>query len=245
MDVRVIKYPEYLVLSPVGNYMGEVLPDFIEACRNLDPKPTKIVLCLHADHPFDISMFEGDDIFIEINPEMFVPDKYPPRIETSMEILRLHFINNPIGARYALWLDTDVIIPPDTYSAMYRGLYSRNALVACNKVEGRDNIGYCCGPACMLTHIEACTLSRFFRALYEDEHGYIHTNDGKVWSTYSEDWVFFAIFDQCSGAFKSGKRKGRICQHFVDVEHRWRGLKERLSSKGESTYQMPGFQTYT
>jgi len=242
MEQEPIEYPPYLILSAVGNYMGYILPEFIEACRSQVPKPAKIVLCLHADHPFNLSEIEAEDIYIEINPEMFVPDKIPPRIETSMEILRLHFIHNPLGIEYALWIDTDVIIPSNTFAALYKASVESDSLITTNKVQGRESKNKFCGPALMLTYFDACTLSKFFRGMYRNPEGYIQSNDGVMWSTFSEDYVFFAVFDQCSGSLPTGRTRGRICEEFVEVDHRWIDLKNRERKK--PTYQMPSPQHY-
>lgn len=223
---------KYIVMSPVGNYMGYILKDFLNAVRAFIPPPEEIVLAVHCDHPFDLSdpMFDG--VTIRFNPEIFVPDKMPPRIATGREILRKHFIYTS-GLEYAMSIDTDIICPPWTPKTLYDVMEDREALIVSNGVKLRNSGRIAAGPACMLMHRTAATLGRFFRGWFEDPAGcysspeYTGSKD-KMWSSISSDLVFFSIVDQCSSFLKSRiGRSGRIRGSFVEVDHRWKKRRRR------------------
>jgi len=227
---------KYIVISPVGNYMGYILEEFLTAVKNFDPSPEEIVLAIHLDHDFDLthSMFDG--VTIKFNPEIFVPNKTPPRIATGREILRLHFAHLPRGAKsidYALSIDTDIICPPETPRVLYEVMEEKKVLIVSNKVKLRGSDRYAGGPACMLMHRVAGTIGKFFRGWYEDdEHGSYpspeYTGKSEVkWANLSADLVFFSIIDQCSAYLKNQVgRGGRARGEFVEVEHKWKSLRE-------------------
>ena len=67
----------------------------------------------------------------------------------------------------------------------------------------------------MLTHKIACTASRFWIGRIMDTEG--------VEKHLSEDFVFFAIFDQGRNFLKRWTgRTGRVCGEFVKVDHRFK-----------------------
>lgn len=226
---------KYIVVSPVGNYMGYVLEEFLTAVKNFQPPPEEIVLAIHLDHDFDLEHPMFDGVTIRFNPEIFVPNKMPPRIATGREILRKHFIYLPRSRsiNYALSIDTDIICPPETPRVLYEAMEDKKVLIVSNKVKLRGSDRYAAGPACMLMHRIAGTVGKFFRGWYEDdEHGsypspeYIGKSDVK-WANLSSDLVFFSIIDQCSSYLKyQVGRGGRIRDKFVEVEHRWKSLRE-------------------
>ena len=69
-----------------------------------------------------------------------------------------------------------------------------------------------CGSGLMLTDKHACTLSHFWI-------GRIYMDDGKF-RNLSEDYMFFALFDQGKNIQEMilGK-SGRICDEYVKVKH--------------------------
>lgn len=225
---------KYIVMSPVGNYMEYILEEFLAAVKAFDPPPEEIVLAIHLDHPFNLFDAMFDDVTVVFNPEIFVPDKTPPRIATGREILRKHFAYGPQDVQYAMSIDTDIICPPTTPSVLYRVMQDKKALIVSNGVKLRGSGGIAAGPACMLMHRTAATLGRFFRGWYEDPAGsypspeYTGSSD-KKWSSISSDLVFFSIVDQCSPFLKSRiGRSGRIRGEFIEVDHRF---KERRRSR--------------
>jgi len=205
----------YIVLSPVGNRKGYIIGSFLEAVRKFDPPPEEIVLCVSVDAPYDLKTF-GDAV-IRFNPEISVGDGWLERIASAREILRNYFIYGPYDL--ALWIDTDIICPPETPKTLYEVMEKEKCLIVVNKVEGRNMDGrLLCGSGVMLTDKIACTASKFWIGRIMDMEG--------VEKHLSEDFVFFAIFDQGRSFLKRWTgRTGRVCNEYVKVNHRWKGKK--------------------
>lgn len=198
---------EYVVLSPVGHYRTKYLEDFLEALKVLAPPPAEIVLCFDLDSEFDYKKLQG--VTIKLSPSMGRRGSLE-RICEAREILRNHFISGPYNQ--ALWVDSDIIIPPETPRVLYDVMEDKKVWVVVNKYQGRGEELWC-GSGLMLTHRQACTASRFWVGIIMDRDG----NEKHL----SEDFVFFAIFDQ--GRFLLDLwtgRSGRVCSEFVKVEHR-------------------------
>jgi len=198
----------YVVLSPVGRTRRQYLELFIESLKLLNPPPREIVFCIDLDSLIDIN---DDVITIRYSPEMSCPHGELKRICTAREILRKHFIHHKNNYELALWIDSDIIVPPETPSILKAKMDEKNSLIVVNKYDGRNNNQWC-GSGLMLTHRHACTASRFWV-------GNIYIEDG-VEKHLSEDFIFFAIFDQGRHALKRllGKQ-GRICDEYVEVNH--------------------------
>ena len=198
----------YIVLSPVGRTRRQYLEAFIESLKRLNPPPREIVFCIDLDSQIEVN---DDDITVRYSSVMSCYHGELKRICTAREILRKHFIYHGNNYEFALWIDSDIIVPPETPAILKEKMDERNCLVVVNKYAGRnDNLW--CGSGVMLTHRHACTASRFWVGNIYDENG--------VEKHLSEDFVFFAIFDQGKGAFKRwvGKQ-GRICDEYVRVNH--------------------------
>ena len=204
------KLPSYIVLSPVGNSKGYVIDRFLAAVRAFRPPPDDIILCVSVDSPYDLDRF--GDATIEINPEISVADSYLERICSGREILRKHFIHHPKKYQCALWIDTDILCPPEIPRVLYEKMEEEQCLVVVNKVRGRGGDRLLCGSGVMLTHRIACTASRFWIGRIENLKG--------EEKHLSEDFVFFSIFDQGRHFLKMWTgRSGRVCDEYVKVEH--------------------------
>lgn len=200
--------PEYILLSPVGDHRSKHLDEFVEAAKAFNPPPSEIVLCFDLDTKLS-PKYEG--VTIKYSPEISSHPSTLERICTAREILRNHFIYGKYDL--ALWIDSDIISPPELPSTLYDVMEREQSLVVVNKYQGRGEPGEMwCGSGVMLTSKNACTASRFWV-------GNIYTPDG-VEKHLSEDFVFFAIFDQGKHPLKiwSG-RTGRTCDEYVKVKH--------------------------
>jgi hypothetical protein len=167
-----------------------------------------MVFCIDLDSNIEVN---DDDITVRYSPEMSCQHGELKRICMAREILRKHFIHHKNNYELALWLDSDIIVPPQTPAVLKRKMDEENCLVVVNKYDGRNNNQWC-GSGVMLTHRHACTASRFWVGNIYDENG--------VEKHLSEDFVFFAIFDQGKSCFKRwAGRQGRICGEYVRVNH--------------------------
>ncbi len=198
---------EYIVLSPVGHYRTKDIKDFLKALKNLTPPPAEIVLCFDIGCEFDHTALQG--VTIKLSPSMGHRGSLE-RICEAREILRKHFIYGKYDQ--ALWVDSDIILPPETSRVLMDVMEDKKVWIVVNKYQGRGEELWC-GSGVMLTHRNACTASRFWVGNIIDKDG--------VEKHLSEDFVFFAIFDQ--GRFLLDLwtgRSGRVCDEFVKVEHR-------------------------
>jgi len=202
--------PPYILLSPVGDHRSKQLKEFIEAAKNFTPPPDKIVLCLDLDTKIDIKTIP-DDVIIKYSPEISSHPSTLERICSAREILRNHFIYGKYDL--ALWIDSDIISPPELPSVLYDAMEKEQTLIVVNKYQGRGAVGEMwCGSGVMLTSKSACTASKFWV-------GNIYTPEG-VEKHLSEDFVFFAIFDQGKHPLKIWTgRTGRSCEEYVKVKH--------------------------
>jgi hypothetical protein len=201
---------DYIVLSPVGNKKGYVIDSFIEHVKKFDPPPKEIVLCFALDHEYDLTKFHG--CTLRFSSKITPKNGSLERICDSREVLRKHFIFHPEKYEHALWIDTDVLCPPELPRVLMEKMDENNCLVVVNKTLGRGGERLLCGSGVMLTHRHACTASRFWV-------GNIYDQDG-VEKHLSEDFVFFAIFDQGNHFFKRWTgRRGRVCDEYVKTKH--------------------------
>jgi len=203
--------PDYIVLSPVGDHRAKHLEEFIEAAWNFNPPPKEVVLCIDLDTELDIDAIRATGVTIEFSPEIGDHRSTLKRICTAREILRNHFIYG----KYTLaqWIDSDIIAPPELPQTLYNVMEEKQCWLVVNKYQGRgDPDAMWCGSGVMLTHRHACTASKFWV-------GNIYTKDGTE-KHLSEDFVFFAIFDQGKHPLKIWTgRTGRTCDEFVKVKH--------------------------
>ena len=199
--------PEYILLSPIGDHRTRHLEEFISSIKNFDPPPKEIILCVDIDTELD---WDIDGVTIKYNPEIIAYRSYLDRICSAREILRKHFIYGKYNL--ALWLDSDIIAPPELPSTLYDVMEREKVLLVVNKYQGRTPGSMWCGSGVMLTSRTSCTASRFWV-------GVIHDLDGAE-KHLSEDFVFFSIFDQGKSALKNWTgRSGRVCDEFVKVKH--------------------------
>ena len=206
---------KYIVLSPVGDHKEHVLHEFIEKVKNQIPPPEDIVLCFDIDTQLNP---EDYDCIIRYSPELSVHRGFLERICSAREILRNYFIYHPEEYQCALWVDSDIIIPPNTFQTLYDVMEKEQALIVVNKYPGRipkdKEQRKWCGSGLMLTHRIACMISRFYL-------GKVPRENGKT-TNLSEDFMFFAGIDQGRYFTKEWTgRSGRICDEFLEVEHKW------------------------
>jgi len=200
---------KYIVLSPVGDHRTKWIDEFIDALKAQTIPPDEIVLCVDLDTNKEI---ERDDVKFLYSPEIGISRSQLDRICTAREILRNYFIYGKYD--FALWVDSDIIVPPELAETLYQVMETRQALIVVNQYQGRSGPeSRWSGSGVMLTHRVACTASHFWVGRIIDKHG--------VEKHLSEDLMFFSIIDQGSRFIKrwSG-RSGRICKEFVIVSHR-------------------------
>lgn len=208
--------PEYIVLSPVGDHRADYLDEFIEAVKNFNPPPKEIVLCLDLDTKLQIN---NENVTVKYSPEIGSNPSMLSRICSAREILRNHFIYNKY--ELALWIDSDIICPPELPETLYDVMEKEQCLIVVNKYQGRgEGNNMWCGSGVMLTSKNACTASKFWV-------GNIYTEGGEE-KHLSEDFVFFAIFDQGKHPLKIWTgRTGRVCDEYVKVKHYLNRRKQR------------------
>ncbi len=196
---------KYIVLSPVGVSRSKHLEDWVDSVKMLVPQPEEIVICVDIDSTFDIP--EG--VTVLKSP---VTDYYKGHLEricSGREILRRYYIKKDIP--FSLWIDSDIVVPPETPKVLYDVWESKNVYVVVNKYAGRNDRLWC-GSGVMFMERNACLLSRFWVSYIFDKEG----NEKHL----SEDFIFFAIFDQGKNMVKKWTGKsGRVCEEFVKVEH--------------------------
>ena len=194
----------YIVLTPVGNHKLYSLDQFLEAVRRFEPKPAEIVLCIDLDCPRKDEISKIEDIKVLYNPEIFVSPSYLERICSAREILRKYFIYSKY--EWALWIDSDIICPPETPKVLLKVAEKKNCILVSNQYPARTT-GYWSGSGCMLTHKLACTLSKFWIGRL-----------GK--KNISEDFVFLSIVDKSKYFIREflGK-EARVVGKFIKVEH--------------------------
>lgn len=197
---------KYVLLSPVGKTRINYLEEWVSTAKKLTPPPEEIVICVDVDREFDIP----DGITVLESP---VADYYKGHLEricSAREVLRRYFLKT--GLPFSLWLDSDIMVPPETPSVLHKVWETENVYVVVNKYQGRGDTMWC-GSGVMFMERNACLLSRFWVS-------YIFTPEGEE-KHLSEDFIFFAIFDQGKHALKRWAGKGgRMCDEFIQVEHR-------------------------
>jgi len=197
----------YIVLSPIGKHRRKTLVKFVESIRAFSIQPEEIVFCRdYDDDPIDI---EG--IKELISPEISVRRGELERIASAREILRKYFVYKT-DCEFALWIDCDIICPPNLPDVLYDVFCKDRNLVIVNRYRGRgDKDKMWCGSGVMLTHRNACTMSRFFIG---------KVDIGIKIMNLSEDFMFFSIFDQGRIFLEAyTDYKGRVCREYVKVEH--------------------------
>jgi len=197
---------KYVLLSPVGKTRVSHLEEWVNAAKKLTPPPEEIVVCVDVDRDFDVP--EGITAL-----ESPVVDYYKGHLEricSAREALRRYYLEKKYP--FALWVDSDIIVPQETPEVLYNVWREANVYVVVNKYQGRGDRLWC-GSGVMFMERNACLLSRFWVS-------YIFTPEGEE-KHLSEDFIFFAIFDQGKHMLKEWSGKGgRVCDEFVQVEHR-------------------------
>jgi len=196
----------YIVLTPFGDHKHYALKEFIRSLNKLRPQPEMKIICADLDTKYKDEL-ESYDLVVYYSPEIFSPPSYLERICMSREILRKKFIYS--NYEWSLWIDSDIIVPPDTPRILYKIAKDSNCLVVSNGYPGsyghEHEIWH--GSGVMLTNKLACTGSRFWVADFNGKH-------------LSEDFVFLSILDQGSYFIEQYTgRKARIVGEFVKVKH--------------------------
>ncbi|MHA1288233.1 MAG: hypothetical protein ACTSPB_12590, partial [Candidatus Thorarchaeota archaeon] len=117
----------YILLSPVGAHKFKYLDSFIKFVRLLKPPPEEIVLCVDLDSGFDRSY---ENVRVLFSPEIGASPTTLDRICSAREILRNYFIYGSYN--YALWLDTDIIPPPELPKILYDIMEKHQTLIVVN-----------------------------------------------------------------------------------------------------------------
>jgi len=195
----------YIVLSPVGKTRLKHFDAWLENVLSFTPPPSEIVICIDEDMDFT----PPDNVTLLYSPTIDYYHGHLERICSGREVLRRYFLSQE--HENALWIDSDITLPPETPTILSEVLHEENVYVVVNKYQGRGDSKWC-GSGVMFMQKNACRLSRFWVS-------YIWTEDGEE-KHLSEDFIFFAIFDQGSRLLEqwSGKR-GRVCKEYVIATH--------------------------
>jgi len=221
---------DYIVLSPVGNSKRYIIDRFLEHVKRFEPPPREIVVCLALDHKFDLNKFDG--CTIRYSSKIAAQNGSLERICDSREVLRKYFIHHPADYEHALWIDTDVLCPPELPRVLAEKMEEKQVLIVVNKTMGRTGERLLCGSGVMLTHRHACTASKFWV-------GKIYINGEE--KHLSEDFMFFALFDQGKHTLKKlTGRSGRACDSFVKTNHVIPEKRRKRSVEGEAGKDISG-----
>lgn len=200
---------DYIVLTPIGKNKTYVIDKFIKSIEKLQPLPNRLIFCKDSDETFLIPNSDNVDIIILENSFGLTSLKDSlDRIKGAREVLRNYFILCK-DIDYALWIDSDILVPPETFSKMFSMLKKENCLTVNNKYKGRMTEDYWSGSGLMLTTKDACTLSTFFTSTYKDN------------LIGSEDFMFLKVLDWLLtlDSIKIPYKKGKVVTDVIKCIH--------------------------
>jgi len=119
--------------------------------------------------------------------------------------LRKYFIKSKY--EWALWLDSDIIPPPELPKILYEIAIKENALCVVNAYPGRNG-KYWHGAGCMLTHKDVCKVSKFGIPYFSSTGKHL-----------SEDAYFLSILRGLNAFSQWIGKKVIVEGKFVEVKH--------------------------
>lgn len=200
--------PSYVLLSPLGESRSYALEEFFSCIDRFDHKPERVVVCSESkvDNTLDILKIKAIRL---IGNEKLSPGL--PRITYAREKLREYFLQET-SVEWALWIDSDILAPPELPEILLKTIIEKNAILLCNKYPCRGDAGVkWSGSGCILTHRMACEIGRFMVTYFNV--------DGSIRSL-SEDYNFFSLVSGAAPFIKkwSGK-EARVIGDFVNLRH--------------------------
>lgn len=201
---------DYVLLSPVGSTRLYAVEEFFKHINRFSYKPAKVVVCVDSE-----TDKEMDRLSITEPTRIWGNERLRrsllPRIAFARERLRRYFLKKT-KLNWALWLDSDILAPPELPEKLLQIAEEKNAILICNQYPGRGEEGFkWSGSGCMLTHRIACDIGRFLVVNFEV---------GGRRRNISEDYNFFSLITGASGIIKRDTGKEcRISGDFVAVRH--------------------------
>lgn len=202
--------PEYALLSPLGSTRLYALEEFFMHVNRFSHKPAQVIVCVDSGIDKEMNRLGiNESTRLRANERLRLGDL--PRIADAREKLRRYFLRNT-KLDWALWLDSDVLAPPELPEKLLQVAEERNAILVCNRYPGRGEEGVkWSGSGCILTHRIACDIGRFLVVNYDFE--------GRR-RNISEDYNFFSLITGAASIVKRDLGKEcRISGDFVVVKH--------------------------
>ena len=172
---------EYMFVSPVGRTRTYALDFFLSGISHLRPSPAEIVFAVDSDLDPKIAEklreFATDVLTI---PALNVPPGMLDRISAARESLREYFFHNTNDIDLSLWLDSDIVVPPDFPQNMLRVFSERRPAVLVHCYPGRGDGKIWHGSGIMLMHRIGAEAGRFIVTSANGMH-------------ISEDYNFFSL----------------------------------------------------
>lgn len=197
----------YILLSPLGDTRAYATEEFFKHIGNFIYKPSEIVVCVEpkAEAELDRLSITG---LTKLYGDLTLQSSCLPRIAYAREKLREYFLNTSLD--WALWLDSDILAPPELPEKLLQVADEKNSVLICNKYPGRGEEKWS-GSGCILTHRVACDVGRFM---------VVSLDAGDRRKNISEDYNFFSLVTGAAPIIKryTGK-ESRITGDFVTVKH--------------------------
>lgn len=208
--------PDYALLSPVGETRLYALEQFFKHIDRFSPKPAQTIVCVDSETDLEMDRLRiAEPTRLHGNEKLRLG--YLPRIADAREKLRRYFLRNT-DLDWALWIDSDILAPPELPGKLLQVAEERNAILICNGYPGRSREGLNWhGSGCMLTNRIACDVGRFL---------VVDFDIGGHRMNISEDYNFFSLITGAASLIKQYTGKEcRISGDFVVVKH-WMNKEE-------------------
>lgn len=197
----------YILLSPLGDTRVYATEEFFKHVGNFIYKPAEIVVCVEPKVESELNRLGITEI-TKLLGNLRLRAGYLPRIAYARERLREYFLNTSLD--WALWLDSDILAPPELPEKLLQVADEKNSILICNKYPGRGEEKWS-GSGCILTHRIACDIGRFM---------VVSLDVGDIRKNICEDYNFFSLVTGAASIIKryTGK-EGRVTGEFVTVKH--------------------------
>jgi len=204
---------DYAVLTPIGKHKHRFVQDYINAIAEFEILPRLLMICTDIDDPNqDLPYLEIPEtlhqrilVFKSCAIESYSGMLW--RIAMAREILRRKF--NSTNIEWALWIDSDIVCPPETPRVLIDIARDENCIMIRNAYPTRhDPERFWHGTGVLLVHRVGMLSSLFW---YPSE----------IIPHVSEDYVFISVLTNsgwflCQNfGFKRVQRIGR----YVEVKH--------------------------
>jgi len=202
----------YAVLSPIGKHKQHHVQAFFDSIAEFDPLPKLVMICTDFDDPkrdlphVEIPEVLHDKILIFYSTAIEHYGGSLWRISHAREILRKKFLST--GIEWALWIDSDIICPPETPKVLLDVAENESCIMVRNSYPSRVSDQYWQGTGVLLVHRVGMASSLFW---YPDQ----------ISPHVSEDYVFISILLESGWLLCKafGFKKTSITGRFVDVTH--------------------------